>query len=181
MLPPNFFKKGITTIFKELLINEQINANEVRLIDENGEQLGIVSYNDAMAKAEEKGLDLVMMSGASKPPVCKILNYGKYKYEAIKKEKEIRKAQKIVEIKEVRLSMTIEEYDIEYRVKSAIKFLQAGDKVKLTLKMKGRQQAYSARAVEIINDFVSRLSDYGYTEKAPESAGRNVFVVVNPK
>lgn len=134
-----------------------------------------------MAKAEEKGLDLVMMSGAAKPPVCKFLNYGKYKYEAIKKEKELRKAQKIVETKEVRLSMTIEEYDIDYRVKNAIKFLQGGDKVKVTLKMKGRQQAYATRAIEIIKDFVSRLGNYGYTEKEPEAAGRNIFVVVNPK
>lgn len=153
----------------------------MRLIDENGEQLGIVSYHDAMDKAEEKGLDLVMISGASKPPVCKILNYGKYKYEALKKEKELRKAHKITEIKVIQLSMTIEEYDIQYRVKNAIKFLQAGDKVKLTLRMKGRQQAYTSRAIEIIKDFAARISEYGSTDKEPEIAGKNIFVVVNPK
>ncbi len=131
--------------------------------------------------AESKGLDLVMMSGAAKPPVCKILNYGKFKYEAIKKDKEVRKAQKIVETRELRLSMTIEEYDIAYRVKNAIKFLQAGDKVKLVLRMKGRQQAYTARAIEIMKDFVSRVAEYGYTEKDPEVTGRIIFVVINPK
>ncbi len=138
-------------------------------------------FAEALSRAESEGLDLVMMSGASKPPVCKILDYGKYKYDAMKKDKEIRKAQKIVETKEVRLSMTIEEYDIDYRVKNAIKFLQGGDKVKVTLRMKGRQQAYSARAIEIIKDFVSRVSEYGFTEKEPEIAGRNIFVVINPK
>ncbi len=122
-----------------------------------------------------------MMSGAAKPPVCKILNYGKYKYDAMKKDKEIRKAQKIIETKEVRLSMTIEEYDIDYRVKNAIKFLQGGNKVKVTLKMKGRQQAYSARAIEIIKDFISRVGEFGFTEKEPEIAGRNIFVIVSPK
>ncbi len=138
-------------------------------------------FAEALSRAESEGLDLVMMSGASKPPVCKILDYGKYKYDAMKKDKEIRKAQKTVETKEVRLSMTIEEYDIDYRVKNAIKFLQGGDKVKVTLRMKGRQQAYSARAIEIIKDFVSRVSEYGFTEKEPEIAGRNIFVVINPK
>ena len=138
-------------------------------------------FAEALSRAESEGLDLVMMSGASKPPVCKILDYGKYKYDAMKKDKEIRKAQKIVETKEVRLSMTIEEYDIDYRGKNAIKFLQGGDKVKVTLRMKGRQQAYSARAIEIIKDFVSRVSEYGFTEKEPEIAGRNIFVVINPK
>ena len=122
-----------------------------------------------------------MMSGASKPPVCKILNYGKFKYDSMKKDKEIKKSQKIMETKEVQLSMTIEEYDIAYRVKNASKFLQSGNKVKVTLKMRGRQQAYSARAVEIIKDFVSRVSEFGFIEKEPEIAGRNAFVVITPK
>lgn len=99
----------------------------------------------------------------------------------MKKDKEIKKAQKIMETKEVQLSMTIEEYDIAYRVKNATKFLQSGNKVKVTLKMRGRQQAYSARAIEIIKDFVSRVSDYGFIEKEPEIAGRNAFVVITPK
>lgn len=163
------------------MINEQINASEVRLIDENGEQLGVVSYNDAMAKAEEKGLDLVMMAGNSKPPVCRLLNYGKFKYDALKKEKEIRKAQKIVETKEIHLSMTINEHDIAYRVTSAIKFLQNGDKVKIALRMKGREQAYANKGVELVKEFANRLSEFGSMDKEPEKVGRNIFAVVNPK
>ena len=131
--------------------------------------------------AEEKGLDLVLMAGASKPPVCRLLNYGKFKYDALKKEKEIKKAQKVIETKEVHLSMTIEEHDVAYRVKSAIKFLQNGDKVKIALRMKGREQAYSNKAVEIVKDFVARLSEYGSMDKEPEKVGRNIFAVVNPK
>lgn len=137
--------------------------------------------SEALSLAQSKDLDLVMMSGASKPPVCKILNYGKFKYDAVKKDKEIRKAQKVVETKEVQLSMTIEEYDIAYRVKNACKFLQGGNKVKVTLKMRGRQQAYASRAIEIIKDFVARVSECGFIEKEPEIAGRNAFVVITPK
>ena len=138
-------------------------------------------YTQAMSLAESKGLDLVLMAGNSKPPVCRLLNYGKFKYDALKKEKEMRKAQKIVETKEVHLSMTISEHDIAYRVTSAIKFLQNGDKVKVALRMKGREQAYSAKAVEVVKDFVARLSQYGSMDKEPEKVGRNIFAIVNPK
>lgn len=134
-----------------------------------------------MAIAEEKGLDLVLMSGGTNPPVCKILNYGKFKYDAIKKDKEIKKAQKIIEIKEVRLSMTIEEHDKAYRISSATKFLQEGNKVKISLRMKGREQAYVKKAIEIVKDFCSRLSEIGTVDKEPELAGRNIFVVISPK
>lgn len=181
LLPPNFYLKEITTIFKELLINEQINASQVRLIGENGEQLGIVSKDEALSIAEDKGLDLVLMSGGTNPPVCKLLDYGKFKYESLKKDKEIKKAQKIVEIKEVRLSMAIEEHDIVYRVASATKFLQDGNKVKVTLRMKGREQAYVKKAIEVVKEFCSRLSEVGTIDKEPELLGRNIFVVVSPK
>ena len=181
MLPPNFYLKEITTIFKELLINEQINVSQVRLIGENGEQLGIVSKDEALSIAEDKGLDLVLMSGGTNPPVCKLLDYGKFKYESLKKDKEIKKAQKIVEIKEVRLSMTIEEHDIAYRVASAAKFLQDGNKLKVTLRMKGREQAYVKKAIEVVKEFCSRLSEVGTIDKEPELLGRNIFVVVSPK
>ena len=162
------------------MTNEQITASQVRLIGENGEQLGIVSRDEAIARATEKELDLVMMAGNSNPPVCKILDYGKYKYESLKKEKEIKKAQKIVEIKEVRLSMTIEEHDIAYRTASASKFLKEGNKVKVTLRMKGREQSYVKKAIEIVKEFCSRLSDLGTIDKEPELLGRNIFVVVSP-
>ncbi len=163
------------------MINEQITANQVRLIGENGEQLGIVSRAEAIAKAEAANLDLVLMSGGTVPPVCKILDYGKFKYDALKKDKEIKKAQKIIETKEVRLSMTIDEHDIAYRVSSTSKFLQEGNKVKVSLRMKGREQAYVKKAIEIVKDFCERLSEVGTTEKAPELLGRNVFVIISPK
>ncbi|MBQ8444191.1 MAG: translation initiation factor IF-3 [Clostridia bacterium] len=162
-------------------MNEEISASQVRLIGENGEQLGIVSKAEALSKAEEAGLDLVLMSGGSVPPVCKILDYGKFKYDAIKKDKEIKKAQKIIETKEIQLSMTIEEYDIAYRVANATKFLQEGNKVKVTLKMKGREQAYVKKGFEIVNDFCARLSEVGTTEKQPEHMGRNIFIIISPK
>lgn len=163
------------------MTNEQITAKEVRLIGENGEQLGVLSREKALEIAEERGYDLVLMSGASVPPVCKLLNYGKFKYEALKKEKEMKKSQKIIETKEVRLSMTIEEHDIAYRVSSATKFLKEGNKVKVTLRMKGREQAYVKKAIEVVKDFCARVSEFGLTEKEPELLGRNVFVVISPK
>ncbi len=130
------------------MINEQINANQVRLIGKDGEQLGIVSKSEAQAKAEEAGLDLVLMSGGTVPPVCKILDYGKFKYDALKKDKEIKKAQKIIETKEVRLSMTIDEHDIAYRVSSTTKFLQDGNKVKVSLRMKGVNKLMSRKQLK---------------------------------
>ena len=162
------------------MINEQISAEQIRLIGENGEQLGIVSNEEAKAIAEEKGLDLVLMAGNSTPAVCRLLNYGKFKYDALKKEKEIKKSQKIVETKEVRLSMTIEEHDIQYRLASAQKFLKGGDKVKVSLKMKGREQAYVVKGIEIVKDFCSRLKEYGTLDKEPEHVGRNIFAVITP-
>lgn len=121
------------------------------------------------------------MSAGSVPPVCKILNYGKFKYDALKKDKEIKKSQKIIETKEVRLSMTIDEHDIIYRVSSATKFLKDGDKVKVSLKMRGREQAYVKKGIEIVKDFCARLDEVGQLEKEPELVGRNIFVVISPK
>lgn len=163
------------------MTNEQISAPQVRLIGEDGEQFGIVSREEALSIAEDKNLDLVMMSGNATPPVCKLLDYGKYKYESLKKDKEIKKAQKIVEVKEVRLSMTIEEHDIAYRIASASKFLKEGNKVKITLRMKGREQAYVKKAIEVVKEFCSRLQDLSSPDKEPELLGRNIFVVVSPK
>ena len=151
------------------------------MIGENGEQLGVISKAEAIEKAEQAGLDLVLMSGGTVPPVCKILDYGKYKYDALKKDKEIKKAQKIVETKVIQLSMTIQEYDIAYRVSSATKFLQEGNKVKVTLRMKGREQAYVKKAIEVVQEFCDRLSEIGTAEKAPELLGKNVFVIISPK
>ena len=120
------------------------------------------------------------MAGNSNPAVCRLLNYGKFKYDALKKEKEIKKSQKIIETKEVRLSMTIEEHDIKYRLANAQKFLKNGDKVKVSLRMKGREQAYVKKAIEIVKDFCSRLSEFGSLDKEPEHVARNIFAVITP-
>ena len=140
-----------------------------------------MTREEALEKAEEAKLDLVLMSGGTVPPVCRLLNYGKFKYDAIKKDKEIKKAQKIVETKEVRLSMTIDEHDKVYRISNATKFLQEGNKVKISLKMKGREQAYVKKAIEIVKDFCDRLTEFGTVDKEPEVVGRNIFVIITPK
>ena len=175
------FLKEITTIFKEQLINEQITAKEVRLIGADGEQLGIMPVEKAREIAESEGLDLVLMSGNTNPAVCKIMDYGKFKFDSIKKEKELRKNQKIIELKEIQLSMRIDQYHINFKLKNAQKILQEGDKVKVSLRMKGREQAYSKNAIEVVNNFVEQLADYGSVDKKPEIMGRNVVVVINPK
>ena len=121
------------------------------------------------------------MSATAKPVVCKIMDYSKYRFDTIKKEKELKKNQKIIELKEIQLSMTISEHDISYRVTNAIKFLQDGNKVKVVLRMKGRQQAYLKTCIEVVKNFVGRLTDYGQTDKEPEVTGKNIMVVINPK
>ncbi len=178
---PIFCLKEITTIFKELLINEQITAKEVRLIGEEGEQLGVLTKSAAQELADKEGLDLVLMSPNGNPPVCKLMDYGKYKFDAIKKEKEIRKNQKISEIKEIQLSMRIDDYHVSFKLKNAQKILQDGDKVKVSLRMRGREQAYVKNAIEDVKKFVEDLSEYGTVDKEPAVMGRNVSVVISPK
>ena len=164
-----------------MLINDQITAKEVRLIGEEGEQLGVLSKTAAQDIADKGGLDLVLMSPNANPPVCKLMDYGKYKFDTLKKEKEIRKNQKISEIKEIQLSMRIDDYHISFKLKNAQKILQDGDKVKVSLRMRGREQAYSKNAVEIVKKFVADLADYGFVPKELAIMGKNVFVVINPK
>lgn len=163
------------------MINEQITAKEIRLIGEEGEQLGTMSLSSAQDAADKAGLDLVLMNGNSTPAVCKLMDYGKYKFDAIKKEKELRKNQKISEIKEIQLSMRIDDYHVSFKLKNAQKILEEGDKVKVSLRMRGREQAYAQNAVEDVKKFVEQLSDYGFIEKEPAIMGRNVSVVINPK
>ena len=163
------------------MINEQITAKEVRLIGEEGEQLGVLSKAEAQVLADKDGLDLVLMSPNANPPVCKLMDYGKYKFDAIKKEKEIRKNQKISEIKEIQLSMRIDEYHVSFKLKNAQKILQDGDKVKVSLRMRGREQAYVKNAIEDVKKFVEDLAEYGSIDKEPAVMGRNVSVVISPK
>ena len=177
----NFYFKGDTTIFKELLINDQIRASEVRVINETGEQLGIMSTILARETAEKAGLDLVCMNISSAPPVCKILNYGKYKFDAIKGEKEAKKNQKVTELKEIQLSMTIDSHDLEVKAKHGKRFLSEGNKIKVVLRMKGREQAYAKRGVEIVNQFFTLIEENGIIDKPAEIVGRNIIMIVTPK
>ncbi len=143
--------------------------------------MGILPLAKAQEIAENEGYDLVLMSPNANPPVCKIMDYSKYKFDTIKKEKEFKKNQKIVELKEIQLSMTISDHDISYRVTNATKFLQEGNKVKVVLRMRGRQQAFVKACLEVVNKFVAKLEDIGQVDKAPEVAGRNIIVIINPK
>ncbi len=173
--------RGYTTIAKnEALINEDIKGISVRLISSKGEQLGIVSAEEANAIAEKEGFDLVMISPNAQPPVCRIMDYGKFRYEQLKKLKEQRKNQKIVETKEIQLSMTIDTHDVEIKAKHAVKFLQNGDKVKVSLRMFGRQQAYAARGVEIVKNFANYTKDVATIEKEPKVEGRNIIMFLAP-
>ncbi len=165
---------------QEHQINSDIKDAQIRLVGANGEQFGIMSAKEANALADEQGLDLVKISPNAVPPVCKLMDYGKFMFDKQKKEKEQRKNQKISELKEVQLSMTIELHDMQTKAKNAIRFLSAGNKVKVALWMRGRQQAYWARGVEICNSFFEMLSEYGVKGKEPKVEGRNVIMIVAP-
>ncbi len=140
-----------------------------------------MSAKEANLLADKEGLDLVKISPNAVPPVCRIMDYGKFMFDKVKKEKEARKNQKIVELKEVQLSMTIEQHDIDIKAKNAIKFLQGGDKVKVALRMRGRQQAYFQKGIEIVNAFCAQVEEFAIKDKEPKVEGRNVVVILNPK
>ncbi|MCM1190555.1 MAG: translation initiation factor IF-3 [bacterium] len=163
------------------MINEQIRDKEVRLIGEDGAQLGIVPIREAMRMAEEAGLDLVKIAPTAKPPVCKIVDYGKYKYEQLRKEKEARKKQKIVEIKEIRLSPNIDTNDLNTKTNAARKFITKGDRVKVTLRFRGREMAHMNNSRHILDDFAENLSDIAVIEKAPRVEGRSMTMFLTAK
>ena len=169
------------TTISDLMINEQIRDREVRLIGANGEQLGIMSARDAQKHAMEAGLDLVKIAPTAKPPVCKIIDYGKYKYELARKEKEAKKKQKTIEIKEVRLSPNIEENDLNTKVNNARKFLTKGNKVKVTLRFRGREMAHMQSSKCILEKFAEILSDVAVVEKAPKVEGRSMTMFLTEK
>ncbi len=174
-----FFMEGIA--ISELMINEQIRDKEVRLIGEDGEQLGVMSAREAQKLAEEAGLDLVKIAPTAKPPVCKIVDYGKFKYEQARKEKEAKKKQKIIEIKEIRLSPNIDTNDLNTKVNAARKFLTKGDKVKITLRFRGREMAHMNNSKHILDDFAASLSDIAVVEKAPKVEGRSMTMFLTEK
>lgn len=163
------------------MINEQIRDKEIRLIGANGEQLGIMSARDAQKQAMEAGLDLVKIAPTAKPPVCKIIDYGKYRYELAQKEKEAKRKQKTIEIKEVRLSPNIEENDLNTKVNNARKFLSKGNKVKVTLRFRGREMAHMSSSKHVLDDFAELLTDIAVVEKAPKIEGRSMTMFLSEK
>ena len=163
------------------MINEQIRDKEIRLIGADGEQLGIMSAKDAMKIAREAELDLVKIAPTAKPPVCKIIDYGKYKYEQARKEKEAKKKQRTIEIKEVRLSPNIEENDLNTKVGAAKKFIQKGDKVKVTLRFRGREMAHVQKTKQILDIFAEKMADVAVVEKAPKMEGRQMMMFLAEK
>ena len=169
------------TKISDLFINEQIRDKEVRVIGADGEQLGIMSSREAQALADEAGLDLVKIAPTAKPPVCKIVDYGKYKYDQMRKEKEAKKKQHTVEIKEIRLSPNIDTNDLNTKINSAKKFLAKGDRVKITLRFRGREMAHMQASKHILDDFAEALADIATVEKAPKVEGRSMTMFLAGK
>ena len=163
------------------MINEQIRDKEIRLIGENVEQLGIMSARDAMKMAKEAELDLVKIAPAAKPPACKIIDYGKYRYEQARKEKEAKKKQKTIEVKEVRLSPNIDVNDLNTKVGAARKFIEKGNKVKVTLRFRGREMAHMQSSKHILDDFAEQLKDVASVDKPPKIEGRNMTMFLTEK
>lgn len=166
---------------KEQQINEEIRDKEVRVIGADGAQLGVMAIAKAQELAIEANLDLVKIAPQAQPPVCKIMDYGKYKFEAAKREKENRKNQKVIELKEVRLSPTIDTHDFETKLNSAIKFLKSGNKVKVTVRFRGREIHHSSTGVELLERFANSAEEFGTVEKGAKLEGRNMAMVMAPK
>lgn len=161
-------------------VNSQIRDKEIRLIDFDGTMIGIVSARDAQLKANEREMDLVKISPNANPPVCKIMDYGKYLYELSKKEKEAKKKQTNISVKEIRLSAKIEEHDFSFKLKNALKFLQDGDKVKVSIRFRGREMQFVSMAHKVIDRFAEQLQNYGKMEKKPTLEGRSLSVMFVP-
>ncbi|WP_196810138.1 translation initiation factor IF-3 [Butyrivibrio sp. WCD3002] len=165
----------------DLFINEQIRDKEVRVIGVDNEQLGVMPIADARKLADEAGVDLVKIAPNAKPPVCRIVDYGKFKYEQLRKEKEARKKQKNVEIKEIRLSPNIDTNDLNTKVNAAKKFLEKGNRVKITLRFRGREMAHMGASVHILTDFAKALEDVAVIDKQPKVEGRSMTMFLTEK
>jgi translation initiation factor IF-3 len=163
------------------MINEEIRDPQVRLIGENGDQLGIVDIRAAQKMADEKELDLVKIAPNSVPPVCKLMDYGKYRFEMSKREKEQRKNQKIIELKEIRLSATIDVRDMEIKAKQTVKFLADCDKVKVSIRFRGRQITHGEIGMDVMTRFYEMLGDTAIKEREPKMEGRSLFMILAPK
>ena len=176
-----YFRRGLFIATKELQINEEIRDKEVRVITDDGEQLGIMSAKQALDAAVYRNLDLVKIAPQAQPPVCKIMDYGKYRFEQQKREKEARKNQKIIEIKEVQLSLNIDTHDFETKANHARRFLQAGNKVKVSIRFRGREMAHPERGIEIMNRFAEMCEELCTVEKQPKLEGRNMLMFLAAK
>ena len=167
-------------ISKDMNVNEKIRAREVRLIDSNGDQLGVKSRNEALDIAQKRNLDLVLVAPNAKPPVCRIMDFGKYRFEQQKKEKEARKKQKVINVKEVRFTPGIGDHDFETKLKNARKFLEKGDKVKAAVRFRGRAITHKELGKEVLDRFAEEVKDLGTVETKPKMGGRNMFMMVAP-
>ncbi|MDQ0337812.1 translation initiation factor IF-3 [Caldalkalibacillus uzonensis] len=172
---------GVRVISKEHLVNENIRAREVRLIDVDGNQVGIVPIKKALQMAQDANLDLVNVAPQAKPPVCRIMDYGKYKFEQQKREREARKKQKVINVKEVRFSPNIEEHDYNTKMRNVQKFLSKGDKVKCTIRFRGRQITHAELGRELLERLAEDIADVGVVEKKPSMDGRNMIMFLAPK
>lgn len=175
------FSGGELLISKDWRINEDVRVKEVRLVSEEGEQLGITPIRDAMAIAIEKGLDLVEVAPSAKPPVCRLMDFGKFKFEQSKREKEARKKQKIISVKEVKLRPNIEDHDFETKAKNARRFLMAGDKVKVTIMFRGREITHPDLGEKLSVKLAEQLSDISAVEKNPKVEGKNMVMILTPR
>lgn len=181
MLETYDYFRRCTISNKENQINEEIRDKEVRVIDSDGTQLGVMPTAEALDLAAERKLDLVNVAPAAKPPVCKILDYGKYRYELHKKEKEAKKKQKTVQVKEIRLSTFIEEHDLMVKANNAAKFLKDGDKVKVSLRFRGREKGYVNHGEGVMSKFAEVSAEFGAIEKKPQLEGRSLIMILAPK
>ena len=163
------------------MINEEIRDREVRVIDQNGEQLGVMATAAALSLAEERQLDLVKIAPGAHPPVCKLMDYGKYRFEQSKRDREIRKNQKVITVKEVRLSATIDTHDIEVKSRMAQKFLSEGNKVKVSIRFRGRQITHAEIGTDVMEAFAKAVADVGVVERKPATEGRNMTMIVAPR
>jgi len=168
-------------ISKELLINEEIKDREVRVIDADGNQLGIMPTREALKISAEKNLDLVKIAPKATPPVCRIMDYGKYRFELAKKEKEARKNQKVVDVKEIRMSLNIDTHDLQTKVNHAHQFLKSGNKVKVTVRFRGREMAHTELGGNLLARFAEACADYASLEKQPKLEGRSMSLFLAPK
>ena len=175
------FRRCLTIATKEMLINEEIREREIRVVTDDGEQLGIMSSSDALKIAGQKNLDLVMIAPQAKPPVCKIMDYGKYKFEQQKREKEAKKNQSRIDIKEVQLSLNIDTHDLETKVNHANRFLKQGNKVKVSIRFRGREMAHPERGLEIMQEFADKCTELGVIEKPAKLEGRMMLMFLAAK